>query len=269
MSRLSDCVLRAPRPGRRTPCRDASRRPHLGFGRGALAAAAEKPCGELRDATVRYAVIAAQGSVSCDQARYIVYYVLTHGQATMGSPGQAPAGWMCGWGYRHAEGQRGGRIGPSCESGPIRAGAGRERRVEGRPFLFSTMPTDDWPYPLPRRTASVEARGYMPLLFLDDDEHWPLSNPDWFLHTADVSHCPTATVYDGCRPVTRRRWRIRLCTSFNSTRRPIARARHRSCSSTRPSRSSDRRPMRSPSSRRTASSTTGGTTASTVGRTGS
>ena len=55
--------------------------------------------------------------------------------------------------------------------------------------------------PAPPRTASVDARGYMPLLFLDDDEHWPLSNPDWFLHTAGVSHCPSPTVYDGCRPV--------------------------------------------------------------------
>ncbi len=41
----------------------------------------------------------------------------------------------------------------------------------------------------------------MPLLFLDDDEHWPLSNPDWFLHTADVRQCPTADSFTGCRPV--------------------------------------------------------------------
>jgi hypothetical protein len=41
----------------------------------------------------------------------------------------------------------------------------------------------------------------MPLIFLDDDEHWPLSNPDWFLHVADVSHCPTGASYTGCRPV--------------------------------------------------------------------
>jgi hypothetical protein len=41
--------------------------------------------------------------------------------------------------------------------------------VEGRPFLFSIPPAEQWPYPLPRRPASLEAQAYMPLLFLDDD----------------------------------------------------------------------------------------------------
>jgi hypothetical protein len=47
-----------------------------------------------------------------------------------------------------------------------------------------------WPYPLWRPTASPEAQAFMPLLYLDDDEHWPLSNPDWFLSYARVERCP-------------------------------------------------------------------------------
>lgn len=58
-----------------------------------------------------------------------------------------------------------------------------------------------WPFPLDRPVASAEAQAFMPLLFLDDDEHWPLSNPDWFLHTADVLQCPDTTADARCRSV--------------------------------------------------------------------
>ena len=74
-------------------------------------------------------------------------------------------------------------------------------RTDMRSIVRSLQPlTHPWPYPLDRPVASADAQAFMPLLFLDDDEHWPLSNPDWFLHNADVRQCPKGDE-SGCRPV--------------------------------------------------------------------
>jgi hypothetical protein len=165
---------------------------------------ADRSCGELGAKGGRLAVFVVEGSVSCAQAMYVISYVISHGEANSpGAPGQSPAGWTCGWGYRLAEGKRDGRTGPACERGRSQHGKSQHyQRVDGRTFLLPEPAISErWPFPLERPAASPEAQAFMPLIFLDDDEHWPLSNPDWFLHVADVSHCPTGDSYAGCRPI--------------------------------------------------------------------
>ena len=74
-------------------------------------------CGSVRVKGTSYAVGVVAGHASCPTARYVIRYVLQHGPVTQGSPGRAPRGWSCGYGYgRTPEGQN-VRGGPSCERG--------------------------------------------------------------------------------------------------------------------------------------------------------
>jgi len=155
------------------------------------ALADDRPCGVLAGPTAHYAIVVVQGAVRCAEAVHVLDYVLAHGPPTMASPGRAPGGWRCGWGYLYADGQRGGRTGPACEDASAARGKrGASRRVDGRPYpMPPTEETDGWPFPVQRTTASPEAQAFMPLLFLDADEAWPLSNPDWFFKVASVFQC--------------------------------------------------------------------------------
>jgi hypothetical protein len=83
-------------------------------------AALPKRCGEVHARGVDWRVRA--GDVGCRKARRVIRFVLTHGQPTQGSPGRAPAGWRCAYGYGRAPDGRTGRAGPKCSGpGPRRA----------------------------------------------------------------------------------------------------------------------------------------------------
>lgn len=68
----------------------------------------------------RSAVYIVRGRVGCTRARAVIRYVGTHGVATQGSPGRAPRGWSCGWGYENDRQGNIRRSGPSCKRGRVR-----------------------------------------------------------------------------------------------------------------------------------------------------
>jgi len=106
--------------------------------------------------------------------------------------GVAPRPWFCG--LAHGPGDQ--RVVYSCGYG----GTGDLRKMP-HSIVVKVAPPGELPWPVTRPAASAEAQAFMPLLYLDDDEHWPLSNPDWFLGHAGVRHCRRPRA--GCAPISK------------------------------------------------------------------
>lgn len=85
----------------------------LGPGELASRADAASRCGSVKVKKTRYRVF-GRGKVSCAKARFVIKFVLTHGKPTQGSPGRAPKGWSCGYGFGKKKGEI-ARAGPTCE----------------------------------------------------------------------------------------------------------------------------------------------------------
>jgi hypothetical protein len=53
------------------------------------------------------------------EARRVIEYVLSHGHPSQGSPGTAPRGWSCGYGFGYEHGDSGETetAGPNCSRG--------------------------------------------------------------------------------------------------------------------------------------------------------
>jgi hypothetical protein len=74
-------------------------------------------CGIVKVSGVTFRVGVVAGHTTCGTARSVVRYVLTHGRADQGSPGKAPRGWTCGYGYGRTATGDNVRGGPSCQHG--------------------------------------------------------------------------------------------------------------------------------------------------------
>jgi hypothetical protein len=90
--------------------------------------------------------------------------------------------WFCGLNH-----------GPGAQRVPFSCGWGG-RRGDLRKWPHSIVvrmdPPQFWPdWPILRPVASPAAQAFMPLVFLDDDDHWSITDPDWFLAKVDVQHC--------------------------------------------------------------------------------
>jgi hypothetical protein len=105
--------------------------------------------------------------------------------------------WFCGLSH-----------GPSARTRPFSCGwGGRSGDLRRWPHSIVVLmdPPPGWPWPVERPVASAAAQAFMPLLFLDDDEHWSVTDPDWFLAHADIQHCRQPT--SECAPLARRTMR--------------------------------------------------------------
>lgn len=82
----------------------------------AQASHTDKYCGHVRGEGTTFRVDVFRGAISCPTARGVIRYVLTHGSPTQASPGVAPRGWSCGYGYGfyHGHHNQSGRVGPIC-----------------------------------------------------------------------------------------------------------------------------------------------------------
>jgi hypothetical protein len=76
-------------------------------------------CGDIHATGQAYRVNVFRGNISCDTAKSVIKYVLGHGQPSQGSPGAAPRGWSCGYGFGYVHGDSGvtEEAGPNCSRG--------------------------------------------------------------------------------------------------------------------------------------------------------
>jgi hypothetical protein len=74
----------------------------------ASARQADRACGDVHDARRTHRVDVFRGNLSCRTAKSVARYVLSHGRASQGSPGTAPRGWSCAWGFAYEHGDSGG-----------------------------------------------------------------------------------------------------------------------------------------------------------------
>jgi hypothetical protein len=58
-----------------------------------------------------------RGAVTCRLARHVIKHTLTTGPPSMGSPGQPPRGWQCGWNYYKFPHGDSVRAGAACSKG--------------------------------------------------------------------------------------------------------------------------------------------------------
>lgn len=132
----------------------------------ASAQSPHRSCGTIQDKVMGEVRVVVRGA-SCSEAIRVVrafsergvrlppwFCGLAHGEAARTVP------FSCGWGGR----------------------SGDLRNWPHSIVVFSD--SSGWEFPLARPVASPAAQAFMPLLFLDDDEHWPVTDPDWFFATA-------------------------------------------------------------------------------------
>lgn len=112
--------------------------------RSMAAGQADRRCASVRARGTRWRVDIRSGQAFCVRARAVIRYVLTHGKQRQGTPGDAPRGWSCGWGYGFYRGTQYARSGPLCERGKTRIQGSAPgftlKRAPGRAFRTRIYP---------------------------------------------------------------------------------------------------------------------------------
>lgn len=120
-----------------------------------------RSCGKIAADAQRYAVYARRSPVTCRVARYVIRHTLTTGPVEMGSPGQPPTGWQCGWNYYKFPHGATVRAGAACSRGSTEVlGDWRPHLLHCRDFTRASSAGtkftahDIWTYRLTCHTAS-------------------------------------------------------------------------------------------------------------------